>query len=109
MNDMEDFKRDSIKEKIDRILWLKKLLNDELEFSSVVEFTPDYSDRDKLTMYGLESFDMVAEAYGIGNEYITTEVVSGGHFKKYMRVKGIEVNVYALKGSDDYDAIKRAL
>ena len=103
---MNDCEKDLIKEKINRLIWLRKLFNDELEHSSAISFTGELLN---ITVYKLKSFDDMVEAFGIEPSDITIEIVCDGHIKKSVKIKGIEFNVYALKGSEEYEIAKRAL
>lgn len=103
---MNDCEKDLIKEKINRLIWLRKLFIDELEHSSVISFTGESTN---ITLYKLKSFDDVVEAFGIEPIDITNEIVCDGAIKRSIKIKGVEFNVYALKGSDEYENAKRAL
>lgn len=104
---MNNVEKDMVKEKLSRIMWLSKILEDEKEHSSIISFASD--SWKSITVYKLESFNKVTEAYEIEASDITTEVVCDGHIKKSTVVNGFEINVYILKGSNEYECIKRSL
>ena len=104
---INEFERDLIREKLSRVMYLRKLIADEMEHASIIKFS--FDSWKSITVYKLESFNKVVEAYGVEPSDITTEVVSGGHIKRSTNINGYVIDVYALKGSDEYEQIKGAL